>query len=52
MSTATGRRSCSTVIEFGMFTTFSYLDILVIKLRGERSSEMGMRRRKVSTVPL
>ena len=41
-----GNRSCNTVMEFGMFTTFSYLLIFVMKLRGDRSSEMGMRTRK------
>ena len=30
------------VMEFGMFTTFSYLEIFVMKLRGDRSSEMGI----------
>ena len=40
-----GNKSCKTVMLFGMFTTFSYLEIFVMKLRGERSSEMGMRTR-------
>ena len=41
-----GNRSCNTVMEFGMFTTFSYLLIFVMKLRGDRSSEMGILTRK------
>ena len=41
-----GRRSCKTVMLFGMFTTFSYLLIFVMKLRGDRSSEMGILTRK------
>ena len=44
-----GRRSYRTDIEFGMFTTLSYLLIFVMKFRGERSSEMGMRTRRIST---
>ena len=41
-----GNRSWSTVMEFGILTTFSYLLIFVMKLRGERSSEMGILTRK------
>ena len=33
-----------------MFTTRSYLEIFVTKLRGDRSSEMGMRTRRISTL--
>ena len=41
-----GNKSWRTVMEFGMFTTFSYLLIFVMKLRGDRSSEMGILTRK------
>ena len=41
-----GKRSCKTVMEFGMFTTFSYFEIFVMKFLGDKSSEMGMRTRK------
>ena len=44
-----GSRSYSTDIEFGMFTTRSYLLIFVMRFRGERSSEMGMRTRRIRT---
>ena len=40
-----GNRSCKTVIEFGILTTFSYLEIFVMKFLGDKSSEMGMRTR-------
>ena len=41
-----GSRSCKTVMLFGMFTTFSYLLILVMKFLGLKSSEMGILTRK------
>ena len=40
-----GNRSCKTVMEFGILTTFSYFEIFVMKFLGDRSSEMGMRTR-------
>ena len=41
-----GNKSCKTVMEFGIFTTFSYFEIFVMKFLGDKSSEMGMRTRK------
>ena len=46
----TGRRSNSTDIELGMFTTLSYLLIFVTKFRGDKSSEIGIRTRRISTL--
>ena len=40
-----GKRSCKTVMEFGILTTFSYFEIFVMKFLGDKSSEMGMRTR-------
>ena len=37
-----GNKSCKTVMEFGMFTTFSYFEIFVMKFLGDKSSEMGI----------
>jgi len=37
-------------MELGISTTLAYLVILVMKLRWCRSSEIGMRRRKVKTL--
>jgi len=45
-----GNKSYKTDIELGMFTMRSYLEILVMKFRGLRSSEMGMRSRRVNTL--
>ena len=50
ISMLTGNRSYNTDMELGMFTTRSYLEIFVTKLRGDRSSEMGMRTRRISTL--
>ena len=50
MATEAGIISSSTVIEFGTFTTLSYRTIFVMKLRGARSSEMGMRTRRTMVV--
>ena len=47
MAMEIGRRSVRTVIELGISTTLSYLVILVTKERGERSSAMGIRTRRV-----
>jgi hypothetical protein len=47
ISSATGRRSVRMVTLFGTLITRAYPAILVMKLRWERSSEMGMRRRSV-----
>ena len=41
-----GNRSCKTVMEFGILTTFSYFEIFVMKFLGDKSSEMGMRTRR------
>ena len=41
-----GNKSCKTVMEFGILTTFSYFEIFVMKFLGDKSSEMGMRTRK------
>ena len=40
-----GNKSCKTVMEFGILTTFSYFEIFVMKFLGDKSSEMGMRTR-------
>ena len=37
-----GKRSCKTVMEFGILTTFSYFEIFVMKFLGLKSSEMGI----------
>ena len=37
-----GNRSCKTVMEFGILTTFSYFEIFVMKFLGDKSSEMGI----------
>merc|ERR1719377_515342 len=46
----TGSISVRMVMELGMFTTRRYLQILVMKLRPLRSSEMGMRTRRMHTL--
>jgi hypothetical protein len=42
--------SVNTVIELGMSTTRSYLEIFVTKFRAHKSSEMGIRTRKINTL--
>ena len=41
-----GSRSCKTVMEFGILTTFSYFEIFVMKFLGDKSSEMGILTRR------
>ena len=37
-----GNKSWSTVMLFGILTTFSYFEIFVMKFLGDKSSEMGI----------